>query len=356
MGIETGISWTDHTINFWFGCVKVSPGCEHCYAESQSKRYGADVWGTDAPRQIIKSAIPNVYKWKEQAKKDSVVRRVFCMSMGDIFERFPDCYPQKSELEALRTKLFEEIIPATPNLEWLLLTKRIGNVRGMVPKAWTTRHRDEDGNISGGSFPANVRLGISVVNQEEADRDIPKLLQLPSKNFLSCEPLLGAIDFTLNRYDPKNSRMTEVNQNALAGTQQHKAGDRFFDAELPRKIDWVIVGGESGSNARPMNPDWARSIRNQCQRAETPFHFKQWGEILPFEESVAPGEWYDQSGLRYKTEEMKIVDPKTGNLCDGWHENSRLSPHIKYKCVGKKKAGRLLDGEEWNMFPKEETA
>lgn len=171
-----------------------------------------------------------------------------------------------------RERLFA-VIRATPHLDWLLLTKRIGNAVRMLPHDWNDGY-------------ANVWLGISVVNQVEADRDIPRLMATPTRlRFLSMEPLLGPVQL-----DP-----------------EWLSGDRAG-------VDWVIVGGESGRCARPMNPDWARSLRDQCERAEVPFFFKQWGEFVPAEVETA----------------------------------GTAGRHV---WTGKRVAGRLLDGRIHNEFP-----
>jgi len=275
MGKDTKIEWTHHTLNFWWGCVKVSPGCDNCYAETLAKRFGHDIWGTGKPRLIIKSAWNKALAWNEEAKRDGVRRRVFCQSMSDFFELF-NYNRHGDELNALRSRVLYDLIPATPNLDWLLLTKRIGNVRKMVPFRW-----DID------FFPRNVWLGISVVNQEEADRDIPKLLHLPvSRRFLSIEPMLEPID--LKR---EYGYCLACHRDVVEADPCPYCGDprvRWRNSRLI-DVDWVICGGESGSHARPMNPEWARSLRDECKSAEVPFFFKQgsqtpeWGNYKDFD-------------------------------------------------------------------------
>lgn len=236
MSENTKIEWADHTFNPWEGCTKVGPGCDNCYAENRNSRFGggqAINWGPGAPRRRTSPANWNKpRKWNEEAKRLGIRYRVFCASLADVFD---NAVPLQ-----WREDLFN-LIAATPNLDWLLLTKRIGNAPAMV-------------SIIPGHLPQNVWLGITVVNQAEANRDIPKLLAIPaSVRFLSMEPLLGPVDLR----------------------QAHIAPVR-----LPR-VDWVIVGGESGPGARPMHPDWARSLRDQCNAAGVPFLFKQWGEWIP---------------------------------------------------------------------------
>ncbi len=231
MAETTEISWATSTFNPWIGCTKVSPGCDNCYAKTlMDDRYGRVRWGAGEARVRTKTW-DQPRRWNRLAAGDRAPWRVFCGSLCDVFDNeVPDDW---------REDLFDLIV-ATPALTWMLLTKRIGNVK---------RH-----------MPANVWLGTTVVNQEEADRDIPKLLQVPARvRFLSCEPLLESLDLA-----PFMDRGAEY------------YGQREFEA-----IDWVIVGGESGANARAMDPEWARSIRDQCAAAGTSFFFKQWGGARP---------------------------------------------------------------------------
>lgn len=243
MSENTKIEWTDHTFNPWWGCQKVGPGCDHCYAEALDKRTGGQHWGPGAERR--RTSIKNwndPVRWNKQADaffaEHGRRQRVFCASMADVFD---NAVPAE-----WRDDLWQ-LIWDTPNLDWLLLTKRIGNVGPMLPEEW--------GNGMIDHWP-HVWIGVTIVNQEEADRDIPKLLASPAhKRFLSMEPLLGPVDIPMF-YAP-----------------QH--GARIEDGAQSPKIDWVIVGGESGPGARPMHPDWARSLHDQCEAAGVPFFMKQ---------------------------------------------------------------------------------
>jgi protein gp37 len=312
MAENSKIEWTDHTFNPWVGCTKVSPGCDHCYAESWAKRAGKSAgvtWGGER-RRTSAANWEQPRRWNAQAHKEGRRYRVFCSSLADVFD---------NQVPAQwRAELFA-LIDATPNLDWLLLTKRIGNVREMVLDMGRVMrmHNDTFDPV----LPRNVWLGATIVNQQEADRDIPKLLAVPARvRFLSIEPLLGPVD--LRRLVQKAAEHPERGQppvsiDALRGWYGG-AGD-------PASIDWVIVGGESGPGARPMSPDWARSLRDQCARAGVPFLFKQWGEWLPMlgqAEGVA-------------------VRPKKATTPDGWVMG----------WAGKKAAGRRLDGAEHSGFP-----
>lgn len=264
------IEWCDHSFNPWHGCVKVSPGCQHCYAETLDKRFGRAVWGpakTTARMEMSADYWKQPLKWDKEARKAGERRRVFCASMADVFEDHP-------QLEWPRANLWG-LIETTPNLDWLLLTKRPENILRMVPRQWW---EDEP--------PANVWYGTSVESQEYADKRIPELIHVPAVvRFLSCEPLLGPVDLS-----------------------------PWLDPTSLCYLNWVICGGESGPGARPMHPDWARSLRDQCQDAGVAFHFKQHGAWV----------------LR--------DDPQA--------ETGRA-----FYNVGKHAAGRLLDGRTWDELP-----
>jgi protein gp37 len=232
MGETTAIEWTRHTFNPWVGCMKVSDGCKHCYAETLNKRWGRVRWGAGAKRERTSEANwKQPLRWNAAAKKAGVRARVFCASMADVFD--PEV-PRE-----WRGDLFA-LIDRTPWLDWQLLTKRPEHFNDMaVPHGW----------------PPNVWLGVSVENQEQADRRIPPLLlQRASVRFLSCEPLLGPVDF-----------------NACAAWHPGVNGIYL------EGIAWVIVGGESGPGARPFDIAWARTIRDQCKASGVACFVKQLG-------------------------------------------------------------------------------
>lgn len=231
MAKNSRIEWTDHTFNPWWGCVKISPACKHCYAEAWAKRVGAGVWGARAPRRFFGDkhwAEPR--RWNEEAKVTGRRHRVFCASMADVFE-------DRRELDPWRAKL-ATLISETHWLDWLLLTKRPDRAADLAP--W------------GSAWPSNVWLGTTVETQAWAERRLPELVAVPAKvRFLSCEPLLARLDLS---------------------------------SWLRPHIHWVIAGGESGPRARPSDPAWFRALRDQCVAAGVPFHFKQWGNWAPAEE------------------------------------------------------------------------
>lgn len=307
------IEWTHHTFNPWIGCTKVSEGCKNCYAEElMDKRYGRVKWGVHGLRvRTSKSNWKQPNRWNKAAKEAGVRARVFCASLADIFEDKPD----QQELSDWRRDLFELIIN-TPYLDWLLLTKRPENVNRLIEKA--TGFSDAETWFCAAQ---NVWIGTSVENQEQANIRIPELLEIPATvRFLSCEPLLGEVDI---------SDCMPV--------------ETIGGVEIAQLIDWVIAGGESGHHARPMHPDWVRSLRGQCNLAGIPFFFKQWGEWLPgMPIANTDGTMSDfvawQSGVARRAE----------FYCDNVIQQSDGTVFAK---VGKKSAGRLLDGREWNEFP-----
>lgn len=324
MSANSKIEWTDHTFNPWIGCTKVSNaatgggGCDHCYAEVSTparvlRSNGAETWGTGAPRVRTSAAnwaLPMRWNAQHEAFQAQHGRRqrVFCASLGDVFDNAVN--PE------WRRDLFA-LIAATPKLDWLLLTKRIGNARGMIARA-LCEHDVFGGPDQLPEWPwSNVWLGATVVNQAEADRDIPKLLAMPAaKRFLSMEPLLGPVD--LNNIEVP----MKVGVDVFSALEYD--GDPEDDVEFgTATVDWVIVGGESGHRARSMHPDWARSLRDQCVAAGVPFLFKQWGEWAP----------YDRS----RTDGAALATSKSFD-----------EPIQRF---GKKIAGRQLDGREWNEVP-----
>ena len=238
MARNSNIEWTHHTFNPWWGCKKVSAACDHCYAELWAKRMGHQLWGADSPRRFFgDSHWREPLTWNEEAGLLGRRYRVFCASMADVFEN-------RADLNSQRLRLWE-LIDNTPNLDWLLLTKRPQNIARIAP--WGAR------------WPANVWLGTSVENQALAEKRLPYLLKNPARvRFLSCEPLLGPLNL-----------------------------QQWFTRRDFHPIDWIIAGGESGGASRPMHPDWVLNLLDQCRAHKVPFHFKQWGQWAPAE--LAPG-------------------------------------------------------------------
>ena len=229
MARDSSIEWTDHTFNPWWGCAAVSAACDNCYAEALAKRFGHRTWGTKAPRRFFGDAHWSApVAWNAAALRSGRRARVFCASMADVFEN-------RTELDPHRERLWG-LIRATPALDWLLLTKRPQLVANRLPSDW-------------GDGYSNVWLGATAENQVDADRRLPHLLRVPAAvHFVSAEPLLSGVDLS-----------------------------PWLSREAPRRIAWVIAGGESGPKARPSDPSWFRGLRDQCLSTDVSFHFKQWG-------------------------------------------------------------------------------
>lgn len=315
MGDKTGIEWADATWNPLVGCSVISPGCKHCYAmkvAARMERLGqaayagltmpskaGPVWTGKVGGNSVK-AFEAPLRWKKP-------RRIFVNSMSDLFH--------ESVTDEAIDRIFA-VMALCPQHTFQVLTKRAERMRSYVTQLDTEPHQTTvkrfAAALDGLPIPSeinipfpNVWLGVSVEDQARALDRVPMLLETPAaKRFLSCEPLLGPVDL---------SGWLGTNDFTIVPTVRHSY------------VHWVIAGGESGDDARPMHPDWARSLRDQCQVAEVPFFFKQWGEWV----GGGPGyiHWSDCKEIK------------------SWGDE-RYSGH-----VGKKAAGRMLDGREWSGFP-----
>jgi protein gp37 len=316
----TAIQWVKNSdgtagyaINLWIGCSKVSPACDNCYAEiSHVAKCLVIKWGDNEPHYkcnpykkitAIHSKLSRQFHAWELAKEqfnvsdDELIAkgfikpariRIFINPDSDIFDN-------KAQQE-WRDE-FWAFVETTHHIDYILVTKRIGNAKRMIPQSWLDN-----------GYPDNVWQLITVCNQEEADRDIPKILELNAVvRGLSIEPMLGEID---------------LEKSYPAG----KCGDICYPSHI-QMIDWIISGGESGKNARPMNPQWACKIRDQCVYAGVSFFHKQNGEWVNVEDA-------DLSLTEINKHQRHIFD-----------ENN-----IVYK-VGTKRAGNLLGGQLWQQMP-----
>lgn len=306
MAENSEISWTDHTFNAWIGCTKVSPGCANCYAESaMSSRFKFVNWGDGGTRKITSpDNWRKVNGWNRRCAVQGIRQKVFCQSLADTFEDWsgtmlahdgsPAMYCEGCELlyraspsvanGMICDKCCRVCIPATmshirrelfrlatdcPWLDFLFLTKRPENIQRFTPP---------------NGYMRNASFGTSVEDQERAESRIPALVQNAperSRLFLSCEPLLGLL-----------------NLRAVDGMEM---------------VNWVIVGGESGPMARPMNPDWVRSIRDQCEDMGIAFFFKQWGEWRPDPPEIIVGERCSVEGHQM----VRVGKLNAGNELDG---------------------------------------
>lgn len=347
MSENSKIEWTDHTFNPWIGCTKISPGCDNCYAATQDKfrKWTPAGWGGER-RRTSESNWRKPLQWHANAAefmaKHGRRQRVFCASLADVFDnQVPDQW---------RRDLFQ-LIAATPDLDWLLLTKRIGNAHRMLPPDWVAAPPGRE--IP--RMPDNVWIGATITSQAEADRDIQKLLDVPARvRFLSMEPLLGPVDLERIQWPEKHK------VDVLRGGAWDLPGwihDGFVNHSDMNTVDWVIAGGESGPGARPMHPEWARSLRDQCAAAGVPFLFKQWGNWRaaawfdgPDADRDEGDDFIDLDRVDHK---FLATDGRTWDTNGGRHMYPPMP--LGHWCLmvneGKKAAGRLLDGVEHNGFP-----
>lgn len=290
MSGKTKIEWADRVWNPTTGCTKGSEGCRNCYAERLAGRFWGERKFSEVQCHPDRLDLP--HHWRKP-------QRIFVDSMSDLFH--PDVPDE-----------FIWDVWNKMDHDWrhtfMILTKRPERMY-----QWAKYYVTE---LDCGEYP-NIWLGVSVEDQKTADERIPLLLQTPAAvRFVSVEPMLGAVDMEL----AVRTNCGVYSYNSLTGENWPFTMRSQDDGE---KLDWVICGGESGPGARPMHPDWARSLRDQCQAADVPFFFKSWGEWsseYPQGVSMTNRERIFQGGMSV------------------------------YR-VGKKKAGRLLDGREWNEMP-----
>lgn len=338
---ETTIEWTEKSWNpiaaYYKGkrgwmCSKPSAGCKNCYSERMNMRLGNGLRYTPENVAKVDWQLVNLDepgKWRKPAL-------CFVESMGDLFhEGLPD-----ELIERVWSQMLEY-----PQHTFQVLTKRAARMRELVARFTQDATRSAD----------HIWLGVSVENQEQADKRIPELLKIPARvRFLSCEPLLGPLD--LSKWLQACSECGEapgLDWRWTGKEWQHHHGYPYGHAPakwINNKIHQVIVGGESGPGARPMHPDWARSLRDQCQAARVPFFFKQWGEWI--------GGKFD-----YRKSKMVCGATETGKEFGRifWTNPGEPKVHLwdeadhywtnASACVGKKAAGRLLDGREWDEMP-----
>lgn len=313
MGENTKIEWTEATWNPWHGCHKVSQGCKNCYMFRDKKRYGQD------PNVVVgsKTKFYDPLKWKEP-------RKIFTCSWSDFFIEEADPWRDEAmAIMALTPQHTYQVLTKRPDRMLKYVTTACGRIANLCMKLRQERNirfpeaefQTEPlgyGNPGATWYPLkNVWLGVSVEDRDTYITRVPYLSMTPATTkFLSFEPLLGDI------------------------------GDLMLDGVFEGSYQWVIVGGESGPNARPMHPDWVRSIRDQCQATGVPFFFKQWGEWVALA-GQEPGE--DFARVHGHSKRKDFCFPINSPNCE--------QAATMYK-VGKQKAGRILDGREWNEVPK----
>ncbi len=379
MAENSAIEWTDATWNPITGCTMVSAGCTNCYAMGlagtrlRNHPSRAGLTRETGGRHVWTGEVRLNTEWLDQPLRWRRPRRIFVCAHGDLFhEAVPDEW----------IDLVFAVMAMAPQHTFQVLTKRpermrtyLGSdatlgrfVRVMSKVAddmglqLTTQHVND--GLPGLAL-ANVWLGTSVEDQATADARIPHLLAVPAKvRFLSVEPMLGPVDLT--RLPTDGLRPYPGRTDALRGLHwMNRSGGEEGPFVASYRINWVICGGESGAGARPMHPDWARSLRDQCQAAGVPFLFKQWGEWGTASYSMSDGipvfRVFD-SFQRWVHKAPTWVQP--GAVCmDAAGRHCKIGadfmrardegtfPVTIMDRVGKKRAGRLLDGREWNQFP-----
>lgn len=353
---NSNIEWTDHTLNFWWGCTKVSPACTHCYAEQVAKVFGkrlfgtVPTWGAGQPRfQRLEAARKKAIKLNNKPR--------ICTGCGYVGrERTQECPKGCGSTTWRRHRVFVnsmsdwldpevpiewlayllETIHLCPNLDFQLLTKRPENwiprillkggvecmakhdyVRDTSPSGYKWHNVQSFYSwltdwTTGNQTPPNVWIGTTVEDQTRADQRLPHLLEIPASiRFLSCEPLLGPVDLKLD--------FALISDLATANP-------------APPAIHWVIAGGESGGQARPTHPDWFRSLRDQCAAAHVPFFFKQWGEFI-------------------SVDNMRHIKGRDLRL-DQKYRGQKFEDDTLMLRAGTDHTGRLLDGHLHDQFPK----
>lgn len=371
MGANSKIEWTTHTFNPWWGCIRVSPACDHCYAESFAKRCGFNdpetlrthdyaaaavaraagkfpIWGKGTRRRLFKPG--HWDKLLGLARAATERERVFCGSMCDIMEDFTAAgvpVDQLPELETARKLTWHAVEHTADWFDWLLLTKRPQNFRRFLPPSWLREPRP------------NV-WGMTTVESPEYLWRYAELCRVPFVvRGLSVEPLLAKLDLGFRR--------SELGQREWymacpvcggSGSIEVPGGGRACHAcyeetyggtgQLPLP-NWVIVGGESGHGARPMHPDWVRSLRDQCVAAGVAFHFKQWGDWMPNDHRQIADErhW----SLNPKAVTMQANGVSFPGEVTGWASMNRELRAMPFWRIGKEASGRMLDGRTWDEFP-----
>lgn len=355
----TAIEWCDATLSLWWGCTKVSEGCKFCYAEDLADgKLGRSNWGPKGKRQEVKSWRSELNKISNRGLAEGRRMRVFCQSMSDTFEGPETCGGVNSGNWQLMSRLRQEmleLIPQYPHLDFLLLTKRPENVCKFLSDSYEIRVSGTAGYDDSRTelcLPKNLWLGTSVEDQATADERIPILTKIPAAvRFLSCEPLIGKASLEKWAVVANSCRYLSTTWPNESGKPRGPVlclGHPKCECQATHNaIHWVIAGGESGPNARPMHPSWVRSLRDQCVAANVPFFFKQWGEWLPYSQGGRTfiEDSHEWGTMSYDGEFFPSATTWSGRQEDGPNKESTVHR------VGKKEAGRLLDGREWNEFP-----
>lgn len=357
MSGDTKIEWATKVWNPFRGCSKVSEGCRNCYAIKMANRFSGDGGHYEGLVKKTNSMLnwTGIVQRAPQVLKDPLSwkkhQRIFMNSMSDLFHESIEDWMID---EVFGIVLACHVLENRQSHTFMSLTKRPERQREYFSaspreliKRWT---KAMDGVVIMDNpdmmfseyvasfsinqiFPLpNYWVGTSVENQEAADKRVPEILQVPAAiRFLSMEPLLGPVDLTKVNLPEQLQPDWSIGNDALKFNALSDDEDRLYQSE--NHISWVITGGESGPNARPSNSDWFRSIRDQCTAVGVAFHFKQYGE------------WIHNTHHNFKNYDGMKVRDVMSKLPNGF-------THVDcYRKIGKKNAGRLLDGRTWDEFP-----
>lgn len=340
MGDKTHIGWTSATWNPVTGCTRISDGCDRCYIDRtppfrmQGRKFlplGVTTGATTGV-QLHHDRLDQPLRWRKP-------RRIFVNSLSDLFhDDVPDSY----------IGAVFDIMAKAERHTFQILTKRHARMRSLLSK-WVEQSDQPGtamfrahGGVWAGPIPwplPNVWLGVSIENQQWADIRIPALLDTPAAvRFLSCEPLLGPVDLHRYLWLTGNSTAGPFRDHAGRPRGGGGVGGQMITSVPARDFHWVIVGGESGPGARPMHPDWARGLRDQCTAAGVPWFFKQHGEWWPVPDGQSRGadHWIRSDGSHWEIAENQPAHDGTERVV---------------RRVGKRLAGNVLDGRVWEEFP-----
>lgn len=381
MSDNTTIEWTDATWNIVTGCSVTSPGCANCYAmklagtrlRNHPSRKGLTIDSKAGP--VWNGQVRFNEEWLRQPLEWKKPRRIFVCAHGDLFhENVPDEWIDKvfavmalaqqhqfqvltKRAERMRVYLTDEDLnnrfcAALGNMldgDWIWQEgKRFRDRIDNLIDLFLGESTDDEGDLTFHADPMplpNVWLGVSVEDQQRADERIPHLLATPAAiRFISAEPLVGEIDLTSIAWPLDRPRFPETDDLSEARSALHEIEGT--------KLHWVIAGGESSPDARPMHPNWIRSLRDQCAAADVPFFFKQWGEWFPHKPRAG-----DDLGGDVRKGRVRIVHPTGEDNVQIFEQTKRNTiPNSTYMArVGKKAAGNFLDGRQHLEFPLSDT-
>lgn len=346
MGDKAKIEWTDFTWNVITGCSVKSAGCKNCYAMKlagtrlQHHPSRAGLTTETSARPVWNGEVRFNADWLDQPLRLKRPRKIFVCAHSDLFhESVPDEWIDRVfAVMALAPQHTFQVLTKRPERMLAYLSSRNGMGNADICRAINSIPHNMGDRNGALSMPLpNVWLGVSIENQAAADERIPLLLQTPAAvRWISAEPLLGHIDLT--KIGGSRNEL-EISDDALTGRIGLRHGSKQGNS-----IDWVVVGGEYGSNARPMHPEWVRSLRDQCIGAVVPFLYKQHGEWL--------ATTFCDDDMAMLPSKRTVYVGMNGIFHDGSEGVDLFGSEEETAWVGKKAAGRLLDGVQHDGYPK----